>query len=305
MNNNEIKFYNRETKTFEIEKVYGDALVKWLYNSKPGQIISPFLVKAPLSKIYGLLQSSALISRRKVRPFINEFNIKIDDYKNGSVPNKEIRDSYLTFNEFFIREFKEGKRPFVQGKELSAFSEARYLGFKSIDRDQAFPVKGEELTARALLENEKYAKFFEGGPLMIARLCPVDYHRFHFPDDGEVETDYRVHGEFHSVNPVALRYKDEVFSGNERHVTILNTLNFGKIAYIEVGAIMVGKIIQSYKGKSFKRGQEKGYFLFGASTVIIIGEKGKWLPSVDILKNSEEQIETYIKLGDVVGTSCI
>jgi phosphatidylserine decarboxylase len=139
--------------------------------------------------------------------------------------------------------------------------------------------------------------------LLLARLCPVDYHRFHFPDNGQVVEDYRIHGLFHSVNPLALKVKPDIFIQNERHVTILDTENFGKLAYIEVGAICVGKIIQSTKlhpSKTFSRGDEKGYFLFGGSTVIVLGEKGKWKPSVDIVDNTHQGIETYLHLGTSV-----
>jgi phosphatidylserine decarboxylase len=304
MQQESIKYFNRAKNQVEVEKIYGDFFLRWLYCTPSGKALSNIFCKAPLSKIYGKVQDVSVLSRKKVRPFIKEFNIQIDDYLPGSVAATDIRDSYSTFNEFFIRPFKQGKREFVQGKEMPAFAEARYLGFEEIHASQKFPVKGEELSAKALVANDQWWKIFDQGPLMIARLCPVDYHRFHFPDNGKVLAEYRVHGDFHSVNPFALRFRDEVFSKNERHVTILETENFGKLAYIEVGAIMVGKIIQSYKGDSFKRGQEKGYFLFGASTVIVLGEKGKWKPSADMLEYSKKEMEVYLQLGNSVA-NCI
>ena len=135
----------------------------------------------------------------------------------------------------------------------------------------------------------------------------MDYHRYHFPDDGKIVDDYRVSGLYHSVNPLALKSKEDILITNERHVTILETKNFGKLAYIEVGAICVGKIIQSKpldKGREFARGEEKGYFLFGGSTVIVIGEKGKWKPSADILMNTKKGMETYLHLGMSVADRC-
>ncbi|MDH5581098.1 MAG: phosphatidylserine decarboxylase, partial [Bdellovibrionales bacterium] len=89
-----------------------------------------------------------------------------------------------------------------------------------------------------------------------------------------------------------------------RHVTILDTKNFGRIAYVEVGATMVGKIIQNYKGKTFTRGQEKGMFLFGASTVMVYGEKGLWKPSQDILEHTHNGLEVLIQLGDQTAIRC-
>jgi phosphatidylserine decarboxylase len=186
---------------------------------------------------------------------------------------------------------------------MAAFAEARYFGFESMGENQKIPVKGKYLSADALLNNSKWASAFQNGPLLLARLCPVDYHRFHFPDAGKIVEDYRIHGLFHSVNPLALKANPEIFIQNERHVTILETENFGKLAYIEVGAICVGKIIQSKNlnpGVKFFKGEEKGYFLFGGSTVIVLGEKGKWIPSQDISRNTIDGIETYLHLGTPV-----
>jgi len=184
---------------------------------------------------------------------------------------------------------------------MPAFAEARYTGHASITNETTFPVKGKYLTAEGLLGNADIARPFHEGPLMIARLCPVDYHRYHYPDSGKVLDHYPVKGRYDSVNPLALRLKPEIFIENERHVSLLQTEHFGKIAYIEVGAICVGKIVQSHRwNKPFMRGEEKGYFLFGGSTVVILGEKGAWRPSDDILEKSKQNIETYVQLGDEV-----
>ncbi len=295
----EIKYFNREKEVVETEKVYGAEAVQWLYNSTSGKILTQLLVKRPLSKIYGAMQSSGF-TKKKVKPFIHDFNINMDEF----LPEEgRTEDSpYSSFNQFFIRRFKEGKRPFVQGEEFPAFSEARYFGYDSLTDDETIPVKGKYLTAKALLANEKWASYFEEGPCLLARLCPVDYHRFHFPDDGEILDFYPVDGALHSVNPLALKKVPEIFSINERAVTILETENFGKLAYVEVGAICVGKIVQSREMKgSFKRGEEKGYFLFGGSTVIVLGEKGKWKPDDLILENTKKGMEVYQKLGSRLG----
>jgi phosphatidylserine decarboxylase len=181
-------------------------------------------------------------------------------------------------------------------------AEARYLAWPKINDQLHYPVKGNFLNFDLMLANPKWSKIFDQGPMMIARLCPVDYHRFHYPDDGNVIEHWRVQGDLHSVNPLALKYKNDIFCQNERVVSILKTQNFGHLAYIEVGATCVGKIIQSHAWeKSFKRGDEKGYFLFGGSTVILIGEKGKWLPSEDLLSNTQKEIETWVPIGTSVG----
>jgi phosphatidylserine decarboxylase len=189
---------------------------------------------------------------------------------------------------------------------MGAPAEARYYGYDSLLDDEKIPVKGQFLKADSLIQNPKWNNVFKEGPLLLARLCPVDYHRFHFPDNGSILDNFRVEGSYHSVNPVALKSKGDIFITNERHITILQTENFGKLAYIEVGAICVGKIIQSKRldnNSIFKKGAEKGYFLFGGSTVIVVGEKGLWKPSEDILKNTKLGIETYVQLGMSVATN--
>lgn len=292
----EIKYFNRELDSVETEKVYGDKAVRWLYESVPGKALSKLLIKRPLSVLYGMAQESSL-SHRKVAPFIKDFNIKIDEYLPEE--GREEKDPYSSFNSFFIRRFKEGARP-IESKEnlMPAFCEARYFGYESLTAESKIPVKGDLLGGQALLNHEKWGRIFEGGPCLLARLCPVDYHRFHFPDNGQISEHYRVPGVLHSVNPLALRSNPDIFAINERQVTILETQNFGKLAYVEVGAICVGKIVQTRPMVgSFKRGEQKGYFLFGGSTVIVLGEPGKWKPDDVLLEKTKQGMEVYQKLG--------
>jgi phosphatidylserine decarboxylase len=287
-----ILLWNRQKAREEIEQVYGDSLLRWAYGTKMGQTLAErVLSKAFLSRAYGAYQSSRL-SQHKIEPFIHEFKIPMDEYQN---------DGYKTFNEFFIRKFKTGVRNFTEvSREFPAFAEARYFAYKKTSKEQVFPVKGTGFSAEELLDNSEKAKAFVGGPLLLARLCPTDYHRFHFPDDGNVLESYSIHGQLHSVNPVALKYKSKIFVTNERQVSILETSHFGKIAYVEVGALCVGKIVQTYKNDAFKRGDEKGYFLFGASTVIVLGEPGAWEPDSDLLDQTSRGRETLIHLGEKV-----
>jgi phosphatidylserine decarboxylase len=284
----DIKIWNRQAGREEIEKVYGGALVDFLYGTSPGRAVSGALTGAWLSKAYGAYQSSPF-SRHKIAPFIQEFGVHMEEFEEGP---------FGSFNHFFSRRFKPGARKFVPDPDrMPAFCEARYLAWESVSPDERFPVKGQWLTPEALLGRK--ADAFHGGPLLIARLCPVDYHRFHFPDAGAAQETWRVPGRLHSVNPAALRYRGDIFATNERQVTILETRNFGKLAYIEVGALCVGLICQTHpEGKPFERGDEKGTFLFGASTVILLGERGRWKPDADLLEQtSKHHRETLIRLG--------
>jgi len=302
----EIQIFNRHENKMDIEKVYGDAMVKFAYANPIGRLLGPVIASKMLSQLYGKSQDS-LKSGQKVAFFIKNFHIPIDQYEKGSFKDNPIETSYQSFNEFFIRKFQEGQRTFTQKHdEMGAFSEARYFGHESMTDDLNIPVKGSMLRAVDLISDAELAQDFIGGPLMIARLCPVDYHRYHYPDDGKTLKSFTVPGNLHSVNPLALKYRQDIFIKNERRVSILETEHFGKLAYIEVGATMVGKIVQSFdESKPFNKGDEKGYFLFGGSTVVLCGEKGKWAPSKDMLENTKAGIETYIQLGDSVAqTSC-
>ncbi len=289
-----IEYWNRAAQRREIEQVYGDAFVRLLYVWGVGVWLTRhFLARPWLSKLMGLFKSSWL-SRGGIPSFVRKFQIPMQEYETAS---------YRSFNEFFIRKFKHGRREFVSNPNfLAAPCEGRYLAFESIRFDQTFPVKGSELRADALLGDPTKALPFKDGPLVICRLCPVDYHRFHFPDSGEFVENWRIPGFLHSVNPLALQVKSDIFISNERHVTIMKTDHFGLLAYIEVGALCVGKIVQTHplQGK-FERGKEKGYFLFGGSTVILLGQKERWLPDADLLEKTQFKIETLVKLGNSIG----
>ncbi len=293
-----IRYWNREKKILETESVYGDAWVRAIYETRPGQFLAEsILSRKTLSQIYGMYQSTSF-SRHKIDSFIKNFRINMEEYEEGP---------FCTFNDFFVRKFKNGKRIFTHHvNELPAFAEGRYFAYERIEKNMKYFVKGQYLTADALLENPEDASQFENGPLVIVRLCPTDYHRFHFPDDGKVLKSYPVHGALHSVNPLALKYRGDIFATNERRVSILETKNFGKLAYIEIGALCVGMIVQTHSGEvSFKRGDEKGYFLFGGSTVILIGESGKWRPDPDLVDQTKNGRETFIKLGERIASKYI
>ncbi len=288
MNDKVINYIDPESGEIKTEKVLGDQLIKWLYSTSSGNLLSHILCRSTLSKLYGLYQWTP-ISKKKIPQFINEFKIDMSEY---------LKQDYANFNEFFIRKFKKGKRPFEDNNTLSAFAEGRYFAYNKIDPNVKVPVKEKYLSPKALLGHSKWMDQFQNGPLVICRLCPVDYHRFHFPDEGRVLDYYKISGNFHSVNPLALNAKPNIFITNERDITILDTKNFGKLAYIEVGAMCVGLIKQSHDmERSFLKGDEKGYFLFGASTVIVIGEEGAWLPDEALIKNTNSGLETFTKLG--------
>ncbi len=290
-----LRIYDRKHHAFTEEKIYGEAGMRFLYENKFGRIIeNTFLSGSLFSKLYGATQSSPR-SQKKIAGFIHDFKIPMNEFEKGP---------FNSFNDFFIRGFLPGKRSFEKDpKRFSAPAEGRYLVFPSVTETTPLPIKGAILNGPALLGNTPEMKRFYGGPGFIARLCPVDYHRFHFPDSGLVVSETRLAGPLHSVNPVALAVRGDLLFRNERVVTVIETENFGALAYVEVGAICVGKIVQSYtSGKRVLRGDEKGYFLFGGSTVICIGEPGRFSFDPDLVARSGEGTECLIRLGEGIAS---
>ncbi len=299
-----IRFHNRSSNRVESEKVYGSQFVDLAYKNPIGFFLTKTVFsRSWLSKIIGAYEDSKS-STSKIAPFIEQYGINMEDYEF---------QEFKSFNEFFIRKFKPGKRIFNSSPNVfCAGAEARYLAFENISANTRVTVKNIEVSISELFghtnEAHSIAQEFDGGTVIIARLCPVDYHRFHFPISGKVIHQYRVSGILHSVNPVALSVDPEIFLKNERQVCILENPIFGNVAMIEVGALGVGKIVQSYGkeklvGSTFEKGDEKGYFLFGGSTVIFVIKKNVLTLAEDLLKNSsgKEIIETWIPLGDQLG----
>lgn len=295
-----IRYADLDTGVVREEAVYGGFWVKLLYGNSLGRLASTLVAAPPISRFYGWLQDRPS-SSRKVAAFIEEFDIRMEDFLPEEGRTRE--SPYSTFNQFFTRRVTQSARPFAEAPSFPAPCDARYFAYDALNDEVSVPVKGAFFKASALLRNEEWQPYFEDGPGFIARLCPVDYHRFHFPDDGDVLASWRVAGALHSVNPWALAFRQDIFMLNEREVTILQTEHFGKLAFIEVGATCVGKIKQTYEGERFSRGDEKGMFLFGGSTVIVIGEKGRWHIEPAILDNTTKGIETYLKMGRALGRS--
>jgi phosphatidylserine decarboxylase len=294
-----IHYFNRNTKKLETETVYGGSFVDWAYGTVPGRFLTKhFFSKRWMSLLMGAYEDSNL-SVRQIAPFVKAYGIKMEDFE---------KREYQNFNDFFIRKFNPGLRPFIGDETtFSAGSEARYLAFEDLKPTQKFSVKGIEVNLADLLKDAELGAQFVGGTFIVARLCPVDYHRFHFPVSGQLTRLYRVPGALHSVNPAVFASEPRVFLENEREVALLETEKFGTVAMIEVGALGVGKIVQSaYSNRrplphKFDKGQEKGYFLFGGSTVIWLIQKGKMELHPDLIEYSAQGIETWVPLGAPLG----
>jgi phosphatidylserine decarboxylase len=282
-----------EDQKFFEEKIFGDKALSFLYESSLGKKINIPVVQQLFSMAYGTFQDTP-VSKKNIPQFIKEYGIKTGEFEDRE---------YKSFNDYFSRRFRFGARNFEEDSNaLPAFCEGRYLAYEKFPEDELVKVKGQKVSLFELLRSEVLAERYREGPMFIARLAPDDYHRFHFPDDGRVLESCRIQGRLHSVGLISQKYVDDIYLHNERVVNHLETKNFGRVLFIEIGAFCVGKIVQTYEGDDFRRGEEKGYFKFGGSTVIFLGEKGSFIPDPSILEKSSEGIETYVKLGTKIAT---
>jgi len=291
--NDAIVIWNRREGRYENENVYNGGILRWAYGSSAwgAAFREVVLVRRWFSHLYGWLHERPR-SQRKIAPFIQQYRIPSDEFEPGP---------YRSFNDYFIRSFRPGMRRFdPDADRLCAFAEGRYLAFPTLSSGVQVPVKGVQMDLDTLLGADA-ARSFHGGPCLIARLAPVDYHRFHFPDDGDKGASWRLGGRLDSVHPYALRRRPRVLLENERHVTLLESANFGRLACVEVGAMGVGRIVQTHAAPSFARGEEKGYFLFGGSTVILVGQPGTFTLDDELVRQTELGFETFVRLGEPVG----
>lgn len=264
----------------------------FLYGTAIGRIILKPLTAPAISKIAGAFLSTKL-SCFLIKPFIKSNNIDMSQYK---------KEKYGSYNEFFSRHIAPGARPVDMDKYHFISPADSKLTVIPIGDDTFFNIKHTRYNVESLLKNRSLAERYKGGYVMIFRLCVDDYHRYCYVCDGEKGENVFIKGVLHTVNPIANDYYP-IYKENCREYTTLDSEVFGRLTIMEVGALMVGKIVNHHGKTRVKRGQEKGYFQFGGSTVVVLVEKDKILIDNDILENSRENIETIVRMGEKVGTA--
>lgn len=294
-----IKYINRITGQLHTEDVYGEKFIHLAYGTSFlsklfSIIIMPLAVKFPfVSWLYGWLQKRPA-SRKKVAPFIKKYDLNATEF---------VKTDFDSFNDFFVRKLKPSSRPIAEGDNVACLpADARYKFYSEIPNK--LTVKGNDFSLEELLQDNILAKKYTDGRMLIARLCPTDYHRFHFPCDCIPEPSRLINGYLHSVNPIAIQKNSQIMTQNKRVITALETPSFGKVIYIQVGAINVGSIYHTYvAGQQYKKGDEVGFFAFGASALIIIFEADKITFDKDLLSYSQQGYEIRGLMGQPMGKS--
>lgn len=291
-----IQYFNRYTGEIESEQIYGERFLRLAYQTPPGRLAVAWAIKrAWFSRWYGQRMDRWKSSVR-VRPFIEKYGLNPDDFTQPL-------GKYHTFNEFFYRKLKPEVRPIDPDSKSIVFpADGRHLGFAKASAIESVFVKGQKFDLPALLGNKDLAERYADGPLILSRLCPVDYHRFHFVTAGTPVSPKLINGPLYSVSPIALRRNLSYLWQNKRVITVIRTAHLGEVIQLEIGATNVGSIVQTaIPYQPAAKGGEKGYFRFGGSSTITLFEPGKVTLDADLLHHASEQRELYAHMGDHMG----
>ena len=265
-------------------------MLKFLYETLPGRLILKLLINPRLSDMCGRFLDSSY-SAGLIKPFVRKNNIDLSCFYS---------DDFKCFNDCFARKIKPGFRNFSSRPGDFCTPCDGLLSVYKITNDLVVPIKGEKYSISRLLHSRKLASQFEGGDCFVYRLCVDNYHRYCYIDNVSKGKNHYISGKLHTVRPIAL-YNYPVFCENSREYTVMRTENFGKIIQMEVGAMLVGKIDNYHGAGDFARGEEKGKFLYGGSTIIILTRKDKVKVNEKIIEASLKGIEVPVKMGEMVG----
>lgn len=301
----DILYINRQTGLLETEKVYKEKALRLLYGESGiahflHSWFLPLLAKHDaFSRFIGWLQKRPS-SAKRILPFITTFEIDPSEFLDPV-------SSYHCFNDFFIRKLKPDARP-IHSDPCKAMipADGRYYFYPNIEKCDGFLVKGKKFKLEALLASQALGEEFKEGSMVIARLCPSDYHRFHFPCDGLPGSSKLINGWLYSVNPLAVKQNIHIFTENKRTLCEFHTPLFGKMLYLEIGATTVGSIQQTYQPNEWQvKGEEKGYFEFGGSSLILLFAKQTIQFDADLVDATNQGIEIRCLTGQSMGTALI
>lgn len=283
-----MEIYDRRSGQVRTIPEVGAGAIRFTYGTALGRLLAKgILCRKFVSDAYAAWQKSRF-SRKKVRRFIDRYAIDVSDCT---------ATEFSCFNDFFTRQRKNYVNQTAEN-ELPAIADSKLLALP-IDDGSVFCIKGVPYTTAQLLENEALAREFDGGTCLIFRLAPEDYHRYVYPDGGTQERTVHIAGVLHTVNPIAADMA--VYRRNTRAYTVLHTEHFGMMVQMEVGALLVGKIVnRKEQPAAVERLREKGWFAYGGSTVILLAKRGALTVDADISEYSARGIETAVRLGERV-----
>ncbi len=284
------KIYDRKTgKCTEITQ-YGGGMMQEAYHGKSSRFLLPVVTSRMYTRLWGWWQCTPF-SCNKIPGFVKQYHVNMADYETQVFRN---------FDEFFVRRIREDARPMpFDPYRLIAPADSKLLVYP-VREDMRLNIKGLEYTLEELTGSRRFSKMFAGGQCLVFRLTMDDYHHYCFPDDGWQKLRRTVPGRLHTVSPYSSEKK--VYQENFRVVNLLETKHFGKILMIEVGALFAGRIC-NHPVQCFRRGEEKGYFRLGGSSILMLLQKDAVQLDEDILEYTEKGIEVKLRYREDIGTS--
>jgi phosphatidylserine decarboxylase len=285
-----MKYIDRKGN-ITIEETGQDKFLRHLYHDWGGRICLKILVRPFLSRMAGAFLDTGW-SARLIPGFAERNHIDLSECRYTA---------YHSFNDFFTRELKEGARPVAVGEKILISPCDGKATVCRIGKNSRFYIKDTEYTTEQLLRDERLARRYQGGYAVIFRLSVDDYHRYCYVAEGVKSRNVFLKGKLHTVNPVA-NAVFPIYAENAREYTLLQTPRFGTIVMMEVGAMLVGRISNRHKGpQKVEKGQEKGWFEYGGSTIVLLLQKDKVRLDYDLIENSENGYETIVKMGERIG----
>ncbi len=262
----------------------------FLYRTVTGRIMLKFLTLRSVSKIAGIYMESAA-SANLINGFIKKNNIDMSEY---------IGEDYRCFNDFFTRRIKKKLRPIDKDPSRLIAPCDGLLSAYHIHDGLVIPIKQSEYSIEDLVQNKRVSDMYQNGTCLVFRLCVNHYHRYCYPDNGKKSINIHIDGILHTVRPIALRSRP-VFTQNSREYTLIKTENFGTIMMMEIGAMLVGKIHNHHGRAGVERGEEKGYFKYGGSTIVLLIKNNKAVFDESLFESTDNNMETPVKIGEVIG----
>lgn len=256
----------------------------FLYTTCIGRFILRQIIRPGVSKAAGAFLSHSA-SRFLIRPFINHYHLDLSDYP---------KVTYSCFNDFFTRHILPERRPVDPRADVLISPCDGLMSVFPIHANSTFAVKDSVYTVAELLQNPALADRYQSGYCIILRLTVSHYHRYCYLDDGSKEENHFIPGVLHTVQPIAHMYH-KVFKTNSREYTVLHTKNWGDVIQMEVGATLVGRISNNHASHTFARGEEKGHFEYGGSTIVLLIEKDRIVPT----HIGEDEIP--VQIGQAIG----
>lgn len=285
-----ISYIDRKDGRVKTEKVPGEKMLRWLYHTYAGKLTLDLMLKRKFVSVWAGRYMDSRRSVKRIERFVEEQGIDLHEFQPNSI------SEFITFNQFFYRKLKPEARKI--GEHIVSPADGKILVFPKIDDVASFFVKSYDFTLSSFLQNKTLAKKYSGGSMAIVRLAPADYHRFHFPVEGKASASKKINGFYFSVSPLALKNGLRIFCENQREYCTLSTSKYGNVLLAEVGAAMVGSIIQTFKPGNVQKGQEKGYFSFGGSSLVLLFEKNRIEFDKDLIANTQKGMETAIFMGE-------